>query len=112
MSLVFLATNVDRCLGNSAGGAEEDRTPDLVIANDALSQLSYSPISGWRIYGAGRRAVKHPRTMNGRFHLAQASRLPQPFAAGSNLPISAQRSWGLAGLSRSSYMSRSQRSLE
>jgi hypothetical protein len=50
--------------------------------------------------------------MNGRFHLAQASRLPQPFAAGSNLPISAQGSWGLAGLSRSSYMSRSQRSLE
>jgi len=26
------------------GGAEGDRTPDLVIANDALSQLSYSPI--------------------------------------------------------------------
>ena len=28
------------------GGAEEDRTPDLVIANDALSQLSYSPDTG------------------------------------------------------------------
>ncbi len=26
------------------GGAEGNRTPDLVIANDALSQLSYSPI--------------------------------------------------------------------
>src|SRR5690606_30362010 len=25
------------------GGAREDRTPDLVIANDALSQLSYGP---------------------------------------------------------------------
>jgi hypothetical protein len=25
------------------GGAERDRTADLVIANDALSQLSYSP---------------------------------------------------------------------
>lgn len=25
------------------GGAKEDRTPDLVIANDALSQLSYGP---------------------------------------------------------------------
>ncbi|CAI2932479.1 protein of unknown function [Aminobacter niigataensis] len=31
-------------VGQSAGGAEEDRTPDLVIANDALSQLSYSPV--------------------------------------------------------------------
>ena len=28
---------------NRSGGAEEDRTPDLVIANDALSQLSYGP---------------------------------------------------------------------
>ncbi len=27
------------------GGAEEDRTPDLVIANDALSQLSYGPVT-------------------------------------------------------------------
>ena len=25
------------------GGAEEDRTPDLFVANEALSQLSYSP---------------------------------------------------------------------
>ncbi len=29
-----------------SGGAEEDRTPDLVIANDALSQLSYGPVTG------------------------------------------------------------------
>ena len=26
------------------GGAEGDRTPDLVVANDALSQLSYDPL--------------------------------------------------------------------
>ena len=26
------------------GGAEGDRTPDLIAASDALSQLSYSPI--------------------------------------------------------------------
>lgn len=25
------------------GGAEENRTPDLMIANHSLSQLSYSP---------------------------------------------------------------------
>jgi hypothetical protein len=29
--------------GRPGGGAEGNRTPDLVIANDALSQLSYSP---------------------------------------------------------------------
>ena len=28
------------------GGAEGDRTPDLVIANDALSHLSYGPVPG------------------------------------------------------------------
>ena len=27
----------------SFGGASRDRTDDLIIANDALSQLSYSP---------------------------------------------------------------------
>jgi hypothetical protein len=29
-----------------AGGARRDRTADLVIANDALSQLSYGPFAG------------------------------------------------------------------
>jgi hypothetical protein len=33
-----------RRLSSAVGGAEGDRTPDLVIANDALSQLSYSPV--------------------------------------------------------------------
>ena len=33
------------------GGAERDRTADLVIANDALSQLSYSPQGGVPISG-------------------------------------------------------------
>jgi hypothetical protein len=27
-----------------AGGARRDRTADLIIANDALSQLSYGPV--------------------------------------------------------------------
>ena len=29
-----------------AGGAEGGRTPDLLIANEALSQLSYGPATG------------------------------------------------------------------
>ena len=28
------------------GGANRDRTDDLLVANEALSQLSYSPFSG------------------------------------------------------------------
>ena len=28
------------------GGASRDRTDDLIVANDALSQLSYSPLCG------------------------------------------------------------------
>ena len=30
--------------GRAIGGVEEDRTPDLRIANAALSQLSYHPM--------------------------------------------------------------------
>ena len=56
-----------------AGGAEGDRTPDLLIANEALSQLSYGPpkhrskrekcaiarlSSEGAIYGGGSRGVK------------------------------------------------------
>lgn len=33
-------------LGHLDGGDEEDRTPDLRIANATLSQLSYVPING------------------------------------------------------------------
>ena len=29
------------------GGASRDRTDDLIVANDALSQLSYSPTLEW-----------------------------------------------------------------
>ena len=32
-------------LGLDFGGAEEDRTPDLRIANAMLSQLSYRPVT-------------------------------------------------------------------
>jgi hypothetical protein len=38
------------------GGAEGNRTPDLLIANEALSQLSYSPIAGHATPLAGRAA--------------------------------------------------------
>ena len=37
----------DRQLWAKTGGAEGDRTPDLVIANDALSHLSYGPVPGF-----------------------------------------------------------------
>jgi hypothetical protein len=39
---------VSKCL--KFGGASRDRTDDLIVANDALSQLSYSPMSGWIPY--------------------------------------------------------------
>ena len=45
---------------NDTGGAEGDRTPDLVIANDALSQLSYDPTAAY--LDRGRRSVKRRRT--------------------------------------------------
>ena len=45
--LVFIYKSLRRrveAFSYSFGGVEGDRTPDLVIANDALSQLSYDPI--------------------------------------------------------------------
>ena len=42
------------------GGAEGDRTPDLVIANDALSQLSYGPSSS-NLVGLGGLEPPTPR---------------------------------------------------
>ena len=40
-----------------AGGARRDRTADLVIANDALSQLSYGPSAGGPDTSQGQPAV-------------------------------------------------------
>ena len=43
------------------GGEEEDRTPDLCIANAALSQLSYSPtVCSVRNYRTGIATVQAP----------------------------------------------------
>src|SRR5947209_6525372 len=58
-----------------AGGARRDRTADLVIANDALSQLSYGPSAGRPIMKSGgqqsgpftiRAKVKSRTAKNGR----------------------------------------------
>ncbi len=54
MPLFFRAKNFDkqksshtyvRLLDVSYGGDKEDRTPDLLHAMQALSQLSYAPVS-------------------------------------------------------------------
>ena len=42
------------------GGAERDRTADLVIANDALSQLSYGPVPGFGHHSQGGAAFSEP----------------------------------------------------
>jgi hypothetical protein len=47
-----------RLPAGSAGGGERDRTDDLLLAKQALSQLSYTPLSGIRSQGAGARMVR------------------------------------------------------
>ena len=39
------------------GGDEGDRTPDLLTASQALSQLSYAPVT-WRYYRGSWRGVQ------------------------------------------------------
>ena len=43
-------------IAEDLGGARRDRTADLVIANDALSQLSYGPLIGRADDGGGGQA--------------------------------------------------------
>ena len=45
------------------GGAEEDRTPDLVIANDALSQLSYGPVTEYTVVASTDASSRYSNTM-------------------------------------------------
>ncbi len=51
----------DGCLSGITGGARRDRTADLVIANDALSQLSYGPVHGRNDATTGNAAIYSPR---------------------------------------------------
>jgi len=37
-------------VGRGAGGANRDRTGDLLLAKQALSQLSYGPDIGWWVW--------------------------------------------------------------
>ena|GEM_PF-5277822 len=39
----------DACVSGEVGGRDRGRTGDLIVANDALSQLSYSPTSSREI---------------------------------------------------------------
>ena len=51
-------TNANCCSGRTfpTGGARRDRTDDLLLAKQALSQLSYGPDVGaaWKLVGLGR----------------------------------------------------------
>ena len=62
ITVVTLTPNIDVALVANAirfdesGGADRDRTGGLLVANQALSQLSYSPITQWSVVG-----VRQPR---------------------------------------------------
>jgi hypothetical protein len=43
-----------KALCNARSGAEETRTPDFLLAKEALYQLSYGPESGYAAFGAAK----------------------------------------------------------
>ena len=45
-------------LCNAPCGAEETRTPDFLLAKEALYQLSYGPESGYAAFGAASRTKR------------------------------------------------------
>ena len=42
------------------GGAEETRTPDFLLAKEALYRLSYGPESGYAAFGAAKPRISVP----------------------------------------------------
>ena len=46
---ILIRPAVVRFIPSPFGGDEEDRTPDPLRARQVLSQLSYTPVSGFRI---------------------------------------------------------------
>ena len=49
--LMHRASQTFRLAGRAgAGGANRDRTGDLLLAKQALSQLSYGPVIGWWVW--------------------------------------------------------------
>ncbi len=46
------------------GGGERNRTDDLLLAKQALSQLSYTPVSKVSRQGSGIRSVRYPMPDN------------------------------------------------
>ena len=67
----------------TAGGAEGDRTPDLVIANDALSHLSYGPVPAFVPTGANSPDTGHSRLTERRAHSVGPALLPSAKLAGN-----------------------------
>ena len=52
------------------GGDEEDRTPDLRIANATLSKLSYIPVSGAVVFGSRRQGLERVQIVALHDHVA------------------------------------------
>lgn len=78
-ALLFQEFRPSECVSAlNSGGAKEDRTPDLVIANDALSQLSYGPTAGFQC-SAACRACQAPGRDGGR---AASATTPDRFRTG------------------------------
>ena len=78
------------------GGAEGIRTPDLLIANETLYQLSYGPVSPeWRAHGWQRRDLKASVRSRG-----SAGRVLRPPAGLSPVPdFSGNTRWcGVIGI--------------
>src|SRR5690606_18763500 len=84
------------------GGAEEDRTPDLRIANATLSQLSYRPIEGGNSSGAPGVALA-PRAVSGEDRREHRFQLFAAPALQRGRPVARVQQQGLQVLARGQY---------
>src|SRR6185295_12677719 len=83
-----MGTSINR-VGRGLGGADRDRTDDLLNAIQALSQLSYSPTRGARLYVASAGVSTNRAATEGYDRCTRA----HDRCAGWSLPFRARQWW-------------------
>jgi hypothetical protein len=75
------------------GGARRDRTADLVIANDALSQLSYGPSAAANVNIGGQQSAPFTICVKVKSRTAKSRRFSRAFCR--ELPLFAEVGTGI-----------------
>jgi hypothetical protein len=79
--------------GCASGGAEETRTPDFLLAKEALYQLSYGPVSGCAANGAAAPSIASVSERSSGADTAPRGEAALSVAPGCSSPRASGRFW-------------------